>query len=166
MPNHLPISPRTSLPRKVTRKSTTGLHATLAGLPLATMCKHQATVALASTHAETIAMSETCRRLMTWRRLLGDIGFPQHGPTTLYCDNQAAIAISENQLQLAELSRHLATRHMHLYVRELVGRGFVKPIFVPSKKNAADFVTKALPPTPFILQRGVVMGHAHCDEIP
>ena len=149
---------------KFTRKSTTGLHATIAGMPLATVCKHQATVALASTHAETIAMSETCRRIMAWRRLLSDIGFPQVGPTTLYCDNQAAIAISENQLQLAELSRHLATRH--LYVRELVGRGFVHPIFIPSKKNAADFVTKALPPSPFLLLRGVVMGHTTCDEIP
>ena len=87
-----------------------------------------------------------------------------NGATLLYCDNQAAIAIAENQLQLAELSRHLATRH--LFVRELVGRGFVLPIFIPSKKNAADFVTKALPPTSFLLMRGVVMGHATCEEIP
>ena len=149
---------------KVTRASVSGAHSTLAGMPAATICKKQGTVACASTHAETICMSEVSKRIMTWRRLLGDLGFPQRGPTLLVCDNQAAIALSENQLQLAELSRHLATRH--LYVRELVGRGFVRLQFVRSKLNAADFVTKSHTPVPFLIMRGFVMGHDANTDFP
>ena len=149
---------------KVTRRSVSALHATVGNMPLATICKNQNTVAISSQHSETIGMSETCRRLMTWRRLLGDLGFPQQGPTILYCDNKAALALAANQLQIAELSRHLATRH--LYVRELQGRGFVLTDYVKSASNAADFTTKVLPPAPFLLLRGVCMGHTTSEDIP
>ena len=64
------------------------------------------------------------------------------GDAMLHCDNSAAKAISECQIKLTSLMRHIAVRH--LYVRELVYKGVVVLKWVPSAENIADLGTKAL----------------------
>ena len=73
------------------RKSTSGQCFSL-GLGLITWsCKKQSTVALSSCEAKYIALTIASAQALWLRKLLDEIGEKQHGPTTLYYDNQSAI---------------------------------------------------------------------------
>jgi hypothetical protein len=69
------------------------------------------------------------------------MGHPQP-PTPLYCDNEVAIGLATNTINL-KMSKSLDMR-FH-WLRDRVQQGHFRPIFVPGLKNAADFLTKALP---------------------
>ncbi|KAL0393106.1 UNVERIFIED_CONTAM: Retrovirus-related Pol polyprotein from transposon RE2 [Sesamum radiatum] len=58
--------------------------------------KKQATVAQSSAEAEYIAAAATSNQAIWLRRILEDIGEKQEEPTTIYCDNKSAIAITKN----------------------------------------------------------------------
>ncbi|KAL0368928.1 UNVERIFIED_CONTAM: hypothetical protein Scaly_1111700 [Sesamum calycinum] len=66
--------------------------------------KKQATVAQSSAEAEYIAAAATSNHAIWLRRILEDIGEKQEEPTTIYCDNKSAIAITKNPCSIVELS--------------------------------------------------------------
>lgn len=100
--------------------------------------------------AEYIAASEAARELVWCRYLLEGLGVPISGPTTLLCDNNAAINLSEDQVYHPR-AKHVNVRYH--YLRERVAEGDLVVARVRSSNNTADIFTKALPPVDFLRLR-------------
>jgi hypothetical protein len=93
---------------------------------------------------------------MYLRHLLGDLWCPQQGPTVLYIDNQAAIAMTET------ISINPRTKHIDIrwhYIRERFEEGDIVPIFIPTDEQLADIMTKIMPKTVLERLRGKTMGY-------
>ncbi|KAL0350181.1 UNVERIFIED_CONTAM: Retrovirus-related Pol polyprotein from transposon RE2 [Sesamum radiatum] len=85
--------------------------------------KKQATVAQSSAEAEYIAAAATSNQAIWLRRILEDMGEKQEEPTTIYCDNKSAIAITKNPVQ------HSRTKHIDIKyhsLREATTRGEIE----------------------------------------
>ena len=61
-------------------------------------------------------------------------------------DNQAAIALINN-CQLSRRAKHIDIR-FH-FIRDLVTRKQIEPVYCPSKENLADIFTKSIPKPQF-----------------
>ena len=105
--------------------------------------KKQGTVALSTTEAEYIALTHAAKQ-MTWtRHLLDKIGLEQRDPTPIHCDNLSAITITH------DATYHARTKHIKIYyhfIRERVASNEASLIYVASKDNVVDIMTKAIPP--------------------
>ena len=80
------------------RKSITGYVLFLANSPVSWLTRQQKTVALSSTEAEYMAMSDTTRQISWIKSLLGKIQF-SIPKVLLYCDNQGVIFLATNPAQ-------------------------------------------------------------------
>ncbi|KAL0290736.1 UNVERIFIED_CONTAM: Retrovirus-related Pol polyprotein from transposon RE2 [Sesamum angustifolium] len=76
-------------------KSTSGYTFSLGSGIFSWASKKQATVAQSSAEAEYIAAAATSNQAIWLRRILEDMGEKQEEPTTIYCDNKSAIAITK-----------------------------------------------------------------------
>ncbi len=82
----------------------------------------------------------TCE--LTWlKRLHEDFGVKIHIPARVFCENQAAIHISQNPV-FHERIKHIEL-DCHL-VRDKIEDGSTAIAFVQSRGQIADLVTKAL----------------------
>lgn len=61
--------------------------------------------------AEYLALSETCRELIWVRRLMTNLGEPQHGPIIIYEDNQSYLSFV-NLEKTNKRSKHIDTKHL------------------------------------------------------
>ena len=77
---------------KDTRRSTSGYCFLLAGGVISWGSKKQQSVALSSTKSEYMALAKATAEAVWLQKLLCELGFQQLTPTTIYCDNQSAIA--------------------------------------------------------------------------
>uniref|UniRef100_A0A803PSX6 Reverse transcriptase Ty1/copia-type domain-containing protein n=1 Tax=Cannabis sativa TaxID=3483 RepID=A0A803PSX6_CANSA len=115
-------------------------------LPHVMEIKKQQTVSRSSAEAEYRAMANSTSELTWIIALLKDFGVNLATPELLYCDNTAAIHISENPVY------HERTKHVEIdchFIREKVQQGSIKLLHVSSQNNLADVFTKALLPTHF-----------------
>ena len=94
--------------------------------------------AISTAEAEYYASSETAGQTMFCRNIAVDLGLPQSGPTKLWSDNQAAIAIANNPVANWR-TRHLAIRHHML--RELIQNGDIEFGYCPGRDMVADPLT-------------------------
>ncbi|KAL0366816.1 UNVERIFIED_CONTAM: Retrovirus-related Pol polyprotein from transposon TNT 1-94 [Sesamum radiatum] len=104
--------------------------------------KKQATVAQSSAEAEYIAAAAASNQATWLRRILEDMGEKQEEPTTIYCDNKSAIAITKNPVQ------HNRTKHIDIKyhaLREATTRGEIELNYCSTEEQLADMFTKALP---------------------
>jgi hypothetical protein len=104
--------------------------------------KKQTSIALSSTEAEYVALSEAAREVCWLRNLYEELGFYQQFPTIIKGDNDGSIAMAKNQ-QFHSRSKHIAIR-WH-WVRDLVEEGLVKIETCRDPQQTADVLTKALP---------------------
>jgi hypothetical protein len=80
-------------------------------------------------------------------------------PTQFYEDNQAAIAIAEAPVtKLHDKTRSIGTRDY--FCRDCVASGEACVIYVPTKSNLADIMTKAVNRNQFGKLRDQIMGYA------
>jgi hypothetical protein len=103
--------------------------------------RKQRTVADSSCYAEYIALHEATHEAMFLRQLLAGLDLPEAGATTIYCDNDAATALTEDQVW------HTRVKHIEIkyyYIRERVANGEVTIQWVSTKENTADILTKPL----------------------
>ena len=123
-----------------TRRSQTGFFLKLASGTFSWQSRAQTTIALSSTEAEYMALSDCSRQVVWIRTLMSELGFNLNA-TPLYGDNQGSIFIASNPVT-EKRSKHIDIRYH--YIREVVDKGFVKIYFVDGDKNPADLFTKNL----------------------
>ena len=113
----------------------------LGGRTMVWSSKKQRTVALSTTEAEYIALTEGTKQLVWLRRFLLDLGFDQSHPTSIRSDNLSAITLSH------DATYHAQTKHINVtyhYIHEKVASNEAKLTYVKSKENPADLMTKPL----------------------
>jgi hypothetical protein len=123
------------------RKSTSGYVFKLAGGAISWSSKKQPSVALSSTEAEYIAGAHAAKEIVWLQRLFGEVGLPDDGPTTLYMDDQSAIAIAKNP-QFHDRTKHIEVRHH--FIRDKVEQEELELEYIPTGEQVADVMTKAL----------------------
>ncbi|KAE9279871.1 hypothetical protein PF001_g24507 [Phytophthora fragariae] len=111
------------------------------GAPVVWRSMFQKTVALSSTEAEYMALSDCVKECVWMRRLLKDIGAEQVGHTVIYEDNQGAMALAKNVGYQAR-TKHIDIRYH--FIREKVVSNEVELEYVDTKNQLADFMTKSL----------------------
>ena len=100
----------------------------------------QKTIALSSTEAEYMAMSD-CSRQVTWlQTLLTELGYPLKS-IPICGDNQGSVFIASNPIT-ERRSKHIDIRYH--YIREKVENGTISVQFLPGIDNPADMFTKPL----------------------
>ncbi len=122
-------------------KSTSGYVFLAAGGAITWRSKKQTVVALSSTEAEYVALSEAGREACWLRNLSEELGFPQNMPTALIGDNLGALAMARNP-QFHKRSKHIATK-WH-WIHDLIQYGIVRAESCRDPEQTADALTKAL----------------------
>ena len=128
------------------RKSVGGSVFLLNGAAVSWTSKKQTSIALSTTEAEYLAMTQAAKEIVWLRILLEELGADAHVPqmSELYGDNQGALALACNP------EYHARTKHIDIqyhFIRELVAAEKVYLKYCPSTDMIADIMTKALPRT-------------------
>lgn len=124
-----------------TRRSTTGYCAKIAGGWVIWRARKQPMVATSCTEAEYRGAYEAAQEIIWLRQLLVDLCYAQNGPTTLYCDDQGALALSKNPLYQSRSKHFEVTQH---WIREKVDDNTTIPKYILTSLMLADFLTKSL----------------------
>ena len=120
------------------RKSTSGYLITFAGGAISWQSRLQKCIALSTTEAEYIAITEGCKEILWMKKFLQELGQNQES-YVLYCDSQSAIHLSKNS------TFHSRTKYIQLryyFIRSLLEEGKLKLERIDDKKNLADMSTK------------------------
>ena len=128
-------------PCLTTRKSIGAYSIHLGGTSIAYKTKLQPTVATSSTEAEFIAAVACAKELLHIRSILQQLNIPQDGPSTIYEDNMAAIAMA-NAGKPTIRTRHIDIQFFAL--QEWIQRGDIFLQHIPGAINPADCLTKTL----------------------
>src|SRR5687768_8719325 len=91
------------------------------------------------------ATSSACEAVWL-RRILKDLQQEIEEPTTIYCDNMSAIAMTKNPV-FHSRTKHIEIRHH--FIRELVEKKEIELQFCRTGEQLADIFTKALPTEKF-----------------
>ena len=126
---------------KDTRKSVAGYAIYLFGNLIAWKSKSQKSVALSSSEAEYISISEITKDILFVKQVLEFLNRKIKYPIVINVDNIGAIYMAENNTSNNQ-TKHVNTRYH--FVRELIDEGTVKIEFVRSEKNDSDIFTKNL----------------------
>jgi hypothetical protein len=122
------------------RRSTTGYMVKLANGVFSWNSRAQKTVALSSTEAEYMSLSDTSRQIVWIRSLFKECGY-QLKPIPLCGDNQGSIFMASNPVQEKRI-KHIDIRYH--YIREVVQNKQVDLFFIDGAENPADMFTKNL----------------------
>jgi hypothetical protein len=123
-------------------KSTSGYVFLASGGGITWKSKKQSIIALSSTEAEYVALSEAGREALWLRNLYGELGFTQTNPTIIKGDNEGSVSMTHDP-QFHARSKHIALRHH--WVRELVEMNILDIQSCRDPEQTADVLTKALP---------------------
>jgi hypothetical protein len=119
------------------RISVTGFIVYLQNVPVCWRSKAQRGVALSSSKAEYVAMSEAVKEIRFIYFILKDIGIEVELPIVVKGDNVGALFMRQNSSTVVR-SRHVDTRYH--FIRENVEDGIVE--VVNSSENDLDLFTK------------------------
>jgi len=123
------------------RKSTSEYIFIVAGGAITWRSKKQETIALSSTEAEYVALSEAAREACWLRNLHNELGFLEKTPTIIKGDNDGSIAMARNP-QFHKRSKHVDI-HWH-WICEKVRDGEVSIGTCRDPTQTADVLIKAL----------------------
>ena len=129
------------------RKSVSGYVFLSSGGAITWGSRKQTTIALSSTEAEYVALSEASREAIWLRHLYGELGFVQKQPILLLGDNDRSVAMAKNP------EFHKRTKHVDIrwhWVRDLVSDGLINVASCRDPEQTADILTKQLPRPKFI----------------
>jgi hypothetical protein len=105
--------------------------------------KKQELVVLSTTEAEYVAMTHATKEALWLRRFIGEIFGTLTHPTTLYCDNQSALALAHSDGQFHARTKHIDIRYH--FIRYIVDSGAIHLVYCPTDDMTADILTKPLP---------------------
>ena len=103
--------------------------------------KKQELVTLFTAESEYVAATHTAKEALWLQCLIGEMFWPLTEPTTLFGDNQSAIALTHDS------SYHTHTKHIDIcyhFIRFTVEDGSICFLYCPLNAMVADTLTKAL----------------------
>lgn len=103
--------------------------------------RKQRTVALSSTEAEYMGISDAMKEAIYLRTFLEELGYDSLKNITIMCDNIGAQKIALNPVS------HSRTKHIdirHHFVRDVLNSGNITLDYTPTEDMAADVLTKGL----------------------
>ena len=124
-----------------TRKSQSGYVFLLYGAAVSWKSSLQSVVALSTTEAKYVSLTEAIKESFWLKGILADFGVELDAVTVL-CDSNSAICLAKHQT-FHERSKYLDVR-LH-FIRDEIDKGSVKVSKVGTEDNAADMLTKTLP---------------------
>lgn len=143
-------------------KSRTGYVITFASCPILWSSKMQSEIALSTTEAEYIAMSQATRDLIPMRALLLEVSQATKlivGNTithsTIFEDNRGCVDLA-NAPKLCPRTKHIGLKYHHF--RSHVASGALKIQWIDTKHQLADIFTKPLPASTFEYLRHFLLG--------
>jgi hypothetical protein len=111
------------------------------GSTLSWACRKQSSIALSSTEAEYIAISEAVQEAMWLKSLFSDFGQELDLPIIIYEDNQSCLKLLENE-RINTRTKHIGVKYQ--FSRQAKLSGDVDFIYCPTDMMIADFLTKPL----------------------
>ena len=112
----------------------------------------QKTVALSSTEAEYMALSNCSHQVVWMHTLLGELSY--HLSAIPICsDNQGSIFITSNPVTEKRL-KHIGIRYH--YIRKVINHSLTKVYFIDGDNNPADLLTKNLGSVKFLKFRAML----------
>ena len=124
-----------------TAKSTSGYIFLLAGGPISWKSKLQSIVAQSTTEAEYIAINAASKEAVYIAEILKELGYYKQEKFPLYTDNNGALLLAHNPV-FHERSKHIAVKYH--YIRELIYKGIIDLIYIPTNEQKSDGLTKPL----------------------
>jgi hypothetical protein len=124
------------------RKSTSGYFVCFGNGVVSWQSKLQKCVALSTTEAEYIVITEACKELFWMKKFLHELGVRQER-YVLFCDSQSAIHLSKN-LMFHSRSKHIELRYH--WIRDVFDSKELMLEKVHMSENSSDILTKAIPP--------------------
>jgi hypothetical protein len=126
------------------RKAVSGYAFMIDGGAVSWCMKKQEIISLSTTEVEYVVAMHVAKEALWLQTLIGKIygnAFIQ-GPTTLYLDNQSAIALMKDH------QYHARTKHIDIrfhFIQWVIEQGKIKLVYCPTNDMLADTFTKALP---------------------
>ena len=133
-----------------TRKSTSGYCIFMNGGVVQWSSKLQATVALSTAEAETIAATEAVKQLMHMRLFHEELGMKSVGPSTVFEDNVACISLAHGSQQSKRAKHYQLKVH---FLNEKFNDGTFAFEKVGTTDQLSDALTKSLPRESFCRYR-------------
>lgn len=127
------------------RKSRSGCHVLFNNGPITWLSRKQTCTSSSITESEYIDASLTTKEVV-WLCRTRDLEIPQHIPTLLFYDNQAAIRMVKNP------EFHKRTKHVEVqfhFLREFQSNHKILITYVPSQDQYVDIMTKPFPTEKF-----------------
>jgi hypothetical protein len=118
--------------------------------------KRQEIVSLSTTESEYVAVTHASKEALWLRSLITQLFDVELGPSTLFSDNQSAIALTKDH------QYHPRTKHIDIrfhFIRWIIENGSIRLIYCPTEDMLADILTKALP-SPKVKHFAVELGLA------
>ena len=104
--------------------------------------KRQSIISLSTTESEYVAAAHAAKEALWLRSLIKQLFDEKLSPTTMFSDNQSAIALAKDH------QYHAQTKHIDVcyhFIRWIVKKGAVRLVYCPTEDMVADTLTKALP---------------------
>ena len=126
------------------RRAITGYVFLINGGAVSWSSKRQEIVSLSTTESEYVAATHGMKEALWLRSLLSKTFGPITAATTLFSNNQAAIAL------ICDHQYHSHTKHIDVcyhFIHWVIKKGSLRLIYCPTDDMVADTLTKALPST-------------------
>jgi len=124
------------------RHAISGYAFILHGSAVSWSVKRQEIISLSTTESEYVAATNAAKEALWLRSLLSQLFATDLEPTTLFSDNQSAIALTKDH------QYHARTKHIDIrfhFIRWIVENGSLRLVYCPTNDMVADVLTKALP---------------------
>jgi len=142
---------------KDTRRSRYGYAIYLGSSLLEWKSKLHACITLSTAESEYVAATEACKAIVWLRNTLQELNIAQTVPTTMFEDNQACIHMAANRM-ITGRNKHMEIKQH--YVRHLSQNKTVQLVYVHTKRQRADILTKNLPYPDFLRLRELLLGQS------
>lgn len=136
-----------------TRHSTTGYVFLYGGGAFTWCSKQQNCVALSTTEAEYMSVTEATKEAIWIRTFLEELGFKQQGAMEILNDNQGCLALAKNPVQHKRM-KHIDLRYH--FIRQNVENGDIELTYCPTQIMLADIFTKAIPRVKYNTLKGLM----------